>query len=151
MYITMCAVASYVPLCVFFLKIRRPPRAKRTDTLLPYAALFRSVEAVVEVEVGTEPRVDVDEAGLQVGARDRIGQRRAVPGVGDDARGKVREHERRAGRTQHVGAQRVELRADEDRLVADQHRTPEIGGELGHDPALLAERGARVEIGRAHV
>src|SRR3546814_2306325 len=42
-----------------------------------------AVEAVVEVEVGTEPRVDVDEAGLQVGARDRIGQRRAVPGVGD--------------------------------------------------------------------
>src|SRR3546814_13598059 len=39
-----------------------------------------AVEAVVEVEVGTELRVAVDEARLQVGARDRIGQRRAVPG-----------------------------------------------------------------------
>src|SRR3546814_21049402 len=31
-----------------------------------------AVEAVVEVEVGTEPRVDVDEAGLQVGDRKSV-------------------------------------------------------------------------------
>src|SRR3546814_11262116 len=30
---------------VFFLMIRRPPRSTRTDTLLPYTTLFRSVEA----------------------------------------------------------------------------------------------------------
>src|SRR3546814_16940189 len=28
--------------CFFFLMIRRPPRATRTDTLLPYTTLFRS-------------------------------------------------------------------------------------------------------------
>src|SRR3546814_11152931 len=28
---------------IFILMLRRPPRAKRTDTLCPYAALFRSV------------------------------------------------------------------------------------------------------------
>src|SRR3546814_10481429 len=28
--------------CVFFLMIRRPPRATRTDTLFPYTTLFRS-------------------------------------------------------------------------------------------------------------
>src|SRR3546814_17055089 len=28
--------------CVFFLMIRRPPRATRTDTLVPYTTLFRS-------------------------------------------------------------------------------------------------------------
>src|SRR3546814_12290371 len=29
----------------FFLMIRRPPRSKRTDTLFPYATLFRSATA----------------------------------------------------------------------------------------------------------
>src|SRR3546814_4873328 len=28
--------------CLFFLKIRRPPRSTRTDTLFPYTTLFRS-------------------------------------------------------------------------------------------------------------
>src|SRR3546814_19124842 len=32
-----------VPLFVFFLMIRRPPRSTRTDTLVPYTTLFRSV------------------------------------------------------------------------------------------------------------
>src|SRR3546814_12375744 len=31
--------------CVFFLRIRRPPRSTRTDTLFPYTTLFRSVGA----------------------------------------------------------------------------------------------------------
>src|SRR3546814_16907717 len=30
---------------VFFLRIRRPPRSTRTDTLFPYTTLFRSVPA----------------------------------------------------------------------------------------------------------
>src|SRR3546814_17148717 len=30
---------------VFLLMIRRPPRSTRTDTLLPYTTLFRSVDA----------------------------------------------------------------------------------------------------------
>src|SRR3546814_20322659 len=29
-------------LLVFFLRVRRPPRSTRTDTLFPYTALFRS-------------------------------------------------------------------------------------------------------------
>src|SRR3546814_17595025 len=29
---------------IFFLRIRRPPRSTRTDTLFPYTTLFRSVE-----------------------------------------------------------------------------------------------------------
>src|SRR3546814_12693202 len=32
-------------LLFFFYMIRRPPRATRTDTLLPYTTLFRSVDA----------------------------------------------------------------------------------------------------------
>src|SRR3546814_16225590 len=30
-------------MCVFFVMVRRPPKSTRTDTLLPYAALFRSL------------------------------------------------------------------------------------------------------------
>src|SRR3546814_11958873 len=29
-------------ICFFFLRIRRPPRSTRTDTLFPYTTLFRS-------------------------------------------------------------------------------------------------------------
>src|SRR3546814_1324460 len=31
--------------CFFFLRIRRPPRSTRTDTLFPYTTLFRSLAA----------------------------------------------------------------------------------------------------------
>src|SRR3546814_20854578 len=30
-------------MCFFFLRIRRPPRSTRTDTLFPYTTLFRSL------------------------------------------------------------------------------------------------------------
>src|SRR3546814_7264577 len=33
----------YVVICFFFLMIRRPPRSTRTDTLVPYTTLFRSL------------------------------------------------------------------------------------------------------------
>src|SRR3546814_14553082 len=36
---------SAVSLVFFFLKIRRPPRSTRTDTLFPYTTLFRSDRA----------------------------------------------------------------------------------------------------------
>src|SRR3546814_20022802 len=36
---------------VFFLKIRRPPRSTRTDTLFPYTTLFRSPVPVSELPV----------------------------------------------------------------------------------------------------
>src|SRR3546814_8632213 len=39
---------------VFFLMIRRPPRATRTDTLFPYTTLFRS-ERLLPAEQGLEP------------------------------------------------------------------------------------------------
>src|SRR3546814_10258211 len=35
--------ALRMPLCCFFLMIRRPPRSTRTDTLFPYTTLFRSL------------------------------------------------------------------------------------------------------------
>src|SRR3546814_1771975 len=56
----------------FFLRIRRPPRSTRTDTLFPYTTLFRSVGAVaahagVAKAVGEQQGDRVGDAvGLQV-------------------------------------------------------------------------------------
>src|SRR3546814_3187825 len=38
----VCSVVVVVVDCLFFLRIRRPPRSTRTDTLFPYTTLFRS-------------------------------------------------------------------------------------------------------------
>src|SRR3546814_10582363 len=35
-------VVHYILVFLFFLRIRRPPRSTRTDTLFPYTTLFRS-------------------------------------------------------------------------------------------------------------
>src|SRR3546814_8890549 len=37
-----CFCTRSFTICFFFLKIRRPPRSTRTDTLFPYTTLFRS-------------------------------------------------------------------------------------------------------------
>src|SRR3546814_7721391 len=37
--------------------IRRPPRSTRTDTLLPYTTLFRSVRSCPAPRVSTEPKL----------------------------------------------------------------------------------------------
>src|SRR3546814_12332369 len=34
----------YIRVLLFFLRIRRPPRSTRTDTLFPYTTLFRSCQ-----------------------------------------------------------------------------------------------------------
>src|SRR3546814_835506 len=39
---------SFLHYLFFFLMIRRPPRSTRTDTLLPYTTLFRSLERLPE-------------------------------------------------------------------------------------------------------
>src|SRR3546814_17747351 len=46
MFIGMSIMLSFLSHIVFFLMIRRPPRSTRTDTLVPYTTLFRSVEQI---------------------------------------------------------------------------------------------------------
>src|SRR3546814_8566588 len=48
----------------FFLMIRRPPRATRTDTLFPYTTLFRSLQH----EVVVDQRLPNDATALMVAA-----------------------------------------------------------------------------------
>src|SRR3546814_15408380 len=38
----VCTVSLTCVLCLFYLRILRPPTFKRTDTLFPYSTLFRS-------------------------------------------------------------------------------------------------------------
>src|SRR3546814_15611347 len=42
--VTGMIVVYIILSCFFFLRIRRPPRSTRTDTLFPYTTLFRSRE-----------------------------------------------------------------------------------------------------------
>src|SRR3546814_13027335 len=39
----MCEVFCRLWMCFFFLMLRRPPRSTRTDPLVPYTTLFRSL------------------------------------------------------------------------------------------------------------
>src|SRR3546814_20416041 len=40
-----CIIGCVLDLCMFCLRIQRPPRSMRTDILLPYTTHFRSVSA----------------------------------------------------------------------------------------------------------
>src|SRR3546814_14510318 len=81
---------------LFFLKIRRPPRSTRTDTLFPYTTLFRS-----HVGIG-----DVAHDQVEAARADRL----------DQLRGQLRAVHLRL---QVVGG---DLRArDEDALLAVEH------------------------------
>src|SRR3546814_11224307 len=61
-------------LFVFFLMIRRPPRATRTDTLFPYTTLFRS-------RVAADAFIDTRGAGTILPGR-RGRRRSIIPGFG---------------------------------------------------------------------
>src|SRR3546814_10234656 len=108
--------------------IRRPPRSTRTDTLVPYTTLFRSVRQRYRLGLDGDAafaldRVVVEHLGFhlargQASAQldDAVGQGRlAVVDVGDD------------------------------REIAD------VPHRVGHGRASVAADGAALQIGRAHV
>src|SRR3546814_12477614 len=97
-----------------------------------------AIEPKIKREVRTELRVDVDEARLQILARQCIGQCRAVPGIGHNGPRGIVEHERAADRAKHIGYARTELRADEHQKVACKAPLPK---ETGKDSDM--ERGHR--------
>src|SRR3546814_16028226 len=95
---------SSLPLsCFFFLMIRRPPRATRTDTLFPYTTLFRSrrLQPCAAISVGLcgqEVKIALGlTAGGQHFARRRVAQeargaRRRAIRPGQTARADVTRH-----------------------------------------------------------
>src|SRR3546814_11490078 len=54
----------------FFLRIRRPPRSTRTDTLFPYTTLFRSLAAVADE--GLEDLLEVQPLRAAVDQRHHV-------------------------------------------------------------------------------
>src|SRR3546814_16090674 len=118
--------------------VRRPPRSTRTDTLVPYTTLFRSVE------VGVNRRA----ADLDVDRRWRT----KVENLADDVGGQ--ERKRHAGKFQrqllaqfaYVVGRRLVLLAERDLDIAVL-RADRAGVVIGVVDAR--HRHADVEIGRA--
>src|SRR3546814_4649215 len=65
-------------LFVFFLRIRRPPRSTRTDTLFPYTTLFRSSWARLSAFVISATKFVTGQSGVR-NPRSRRTQRRRIP------------------------------------------------------------------------
>src|SRR3546814_17619210 len=101
--------------------IRRPPRSTRTDTLLPYTTLFRSLDAGLVGEAEAVP-ADAVEMVAGVGADHRLGEHR-------HALGRVRP---RPGCRQHAErAQGADLVVEHLVGVAvDVGEVGEAGGDL---------------------
>src|SRR3546814_20527799 len=77
-------------ICCFFLMIRRPPRATRTDTLFPYTTLFRSPRQAYRFLEGLYLQV------LRFQAGDRRGHLRR-PVVRHPRRGRTGARQERLG------------------------------------------------------
>src|SRR3546814_3871052 len=60
----------------FFLRIRRPPRSTRTDTLLPYTTLFRSFGAGHPLPLGAAAQVARVAASVELKGIAELRQRR---------------------------------------------------------------------------
>src|SRR3546814_628441 len=54
----------FIGIVFFFLRIRRPPRSTRTDTLFPYTTLFRSYRAEITMSIKDDVFVPVESQAL---------------------------------------------------------------------------------------
>src|SRR3546814_16339673 len=71
----LVSVLFSVIYCVLFLRIRRPPRSTRTDTLFPYTTLFRSDGGHHGGGGAVAPgRADPENAAHRYGQRGRQGR-----------------------------------------------------------------------------
>src|SRR3546814_18467117 len=74
---TVIFVLALVSSVCVFLRIRRPPRATRTDTLFPYTTLFRSRGVAAEIWTAHRPFPADREADGAAGAGHRKCRHRA--------------------------------------------------------------------------
>src|SRR3546814_9738995 len=73
-----CSISLSLVFFFFFLKIRRPPRSTRTDTLFPYTTLFRSQqEAAQSLRSHVEPPPGSEQPWARDLARGLIGGARS--------------------------------------------------------------------------
>src|SRR3546814_2510858 len=104
----------------FFLRIRRPPRSTRTDTLFPYTTLFRSHRRIgiraIHIAIAYALRLGLDSQ------RDRIADHRR-PGV-DPERLAADRRRRRESHRARPRRQRIALELDEHHVQLHLARHP---------------------------
>src|SRR3546814_12052547 len=61
-----------ISICIFFLRIRRPPRSTRTDTLFPYTTLFRSIHLTGAAQRNAELVLGLAGRNFRMGPRVNI-------------------------------------------------------------------------------
>src|SRR3546814_2152279 len=142
--------------------IRRPPRSTRTDTLLPYATLFRSLSPAPRRPRGSRRTPRAARTCRRPGSakwrcRGSCRGRRAPDRVGtfdvaidvDDARRPVLPEEDRAVEVDHVAELPEHERRRRGRAraahVADHHPLAELARAPGHQQAF-GEAAALVEL-----
>src|SRR3546814_1926098 len=111
----------------FFLRIRRPPRSTRTDTLFPYTTLFRSLLDFLGPEDGDRHRHILQALGAALRGHDD----RVVVGLDDIGRVCA-----------FLGPRRMRARKRQNGGAAKQD---------GSSHSILHFWRPSVEIGRAHV
>src|SRR3546814_4413195 len=138
---------------------RRPPRATRTDTLVPYTTLFRSdrgigIETVVVADRHFAPLVTAPQHHVD----DAAGRRSPV-----DRRGRGRQHldafDRRQRDAIEIWLTGTEsctqagkpATVDQDQSLVLAQPAQIDGALVAQDIAGLASRGGISKIGRAHV
>src|SRR3546814_12473439 len=84
---------SHFSFCFFFLKIRRPPKSTRTDTLFPYPTLFRPPRRILHNSEFAAMGVDTSDEWI----RERTGiVQRYIAGPGETLTGIASEAARKA-------------------------------------------------------
>src|SRR3546814_3615194 len=131
----------------FFLMIRRPPRATRTDTLFPYTTLFRSPQIEVTFDIDANGIVNVSAKDKATGKEQAI-RIQASGGLSDtDIEKMVKDAEAHA----EDDKTRRELAEARNQAEALVHSTEKSLAEFG-DKVAPAEKGAiesAPESGRA--
>src|SRR3546814_2817995 len=122
-YCCLCCLSLFS--YFFFLRIRRPPRATRTDTLFPYTTLFRSADSS-----GNLCKAVRRKGGLLEGARHRISRGRLLQGHGSGERPERQADAAPDGRRGRAAARnhaRGPWRGDSP----DADRRPSLGAPIG--------------------
>src|SRR3546814_5937082 len=132
-------------MCFFVLRIRRPPRSTRTDTLFPDTTLFRSPETPVVVGGGRRAPARPWAAGTACVVDDPGGDTGHAggrePGDAEPAGGHMADSAR--GDAGRAGGR--DLRYRPRRLSHRDIETRAIGYRIGDEPVWLADR---VGVGR---
>src|SRR3546814_18853927 len=129
----MCRYFRHCILVFFFVRLRRPPRSTRTDTLFPYTTLFRSVDrCLLRAE---ESRAHVDALGSEC----QCGGQPAP--IGEPPSRDHRDLELVHGRRDQDQARYVVLARVAGALEA-------IAADRGHAAVLGLERSERRRVGK---